>query len=45
MNIKIKNLEIQEGTEKLTIKNRLAEWLSDNFWKGNLAEITLEETE
>ena len=35
-------LELDKDTDELEVKNRLREWLADNFWKGNLAEINIE---
>jgi len=42
------NLEVDKDTNHLEVKNKLTEklieWNKDNFWKGNLAEINIEET-
>jgi len=35
-------ITLDKGTEEKEVARRLKYWLSDNFWKGNLAEITLE---
>jgi len=34
---------LDKGTEEREVVKRLKDWLADNFWKGDLAEITLEE--
>ena len=42
MRIKI-TLDIDKDTEKLVIKNKLTEWLTENFIQGSSAEINIEE--
>lgn len=36
-------VDIGKDTDKILLENKLKDWLSDNFWKGSEAEITLEE--
>ena len=35
-------IDLDKGTNELIVKNELKEWLANTFWKGNLAEITIE---
>ncbi len=42
MKIKI-TLDIDKDTDKLVIKNKLIEWLNENFIQGRSAEINIEE--